>query len=340
MASPQRAASIKQNTHNNPTSDSTSYINVNCTSGNLSLSQWHNAHHHPMHSNEHPWFPQKCGSNTGDDTTVSSESQILAPSRLNQTCQSQEINASNTKYIQNIKSSTAHSTLMITHTSQLTYMAKYWHTYNLQLISMLEGHQLAQSHFLLYKIMVPRGNKPGDIQSRDPTPRPWSSLDRNCEIMRGRVGEAKSEQHHHTLTTPNDSDILVVSSTSLDSFHEWTTLTRSVVINSYMEPETEKWQPHAKLHHRSSSYPLCETLPINATSRIKEICNLHSTIPILWSTHKCALHHITVEHLRDFVASKRFCSIRGRNKWCNHHLILWTSVYLWICDLYESWFSA
>jgi hypothetical protein len=190
---------------------------------------------------------------------------------------------------------------MITHMSQLTYMAKYWYTYNLQLISMLEGHQPAQSHFLLYKIMVPRGNKPGDIQSRGPTPRPWSSLDRNCEIMRGWVGEAKSEQHHHTLTTPIDSDILGVSSTSIDSLHEWTTLTPSIEINSYIEPETEKWQPHAKLHHWSSSYPLCETLHIDATSRIKEISNLPSTIPILWSTRKCALH-ITVEHLRDFVS--------------------------------------
>jgi hypothetical protein len=123
----------------------------------------------------------------------------------------------------------------------------------------------------------------------------------NHAILRGG-GTAANELHQSSLTVPTESDIITVSSTSVDSNHEWVSITSSIELNTYMNSTFEQCRPNNIQQYRRSSHPLYASLPPNITSKIKAICNLPPTLPILRSSRKPTLY-ISVEHVRDFISA-------------------------------------
>jgi hypothetical protein len=120
-----------------------------------------------------------------------------------------------------------------------------------------------------------------------------------------RSGGKSNNPNPGTRNTSLATDEISVSSTSIQSTHEWTahsTILECANINLEEHIRHEfSWRPTTSIPYRAPTHTLGTTISTNTLIKIKNLCQLPPSTPIFRSTRKPDLH-ITVEHLRDLVS--------------------------------------
>lgn len=126
----------------------------------------------------------------------------------------------------------------------------------------------------------------------------------HIEIKPRQYGGGQRSKKRNPINQQNDNElteIISVSSTSIDKPDEWRTHSSFLEVNEYQLTHDGFWHPPIPLPIQPNIHPLCSSIPPNLLESIKTICNFPPEIQILRSTHKPNIS-IMVGHMQDLVS--------------------------------------